>query len=84
MPTVYEHIVPFEKRAIVYFKDRLQEIKKEMEALADEHAFLTEIVRNLNPCPACKGYGEFTEVIDQDDSRTIKCQECGGSGTRNS
>ena len=82
MPVVYTHIKPFEKRAINYFQLRLYEIGKEMDTLKDERDFLTEMVRKLNPCPACKGAGEFREVVEQDHSECYGCMTCGGTGIK--
>jgi hypothetical protein len=82
MAEVFTYMKPFEKKAIDFLKQRMDEIDKEMERLADERALYDEMLRRLDPCPDCNGIGEIRIVIDQDESEYQKCAPCKGTGVR--
>ena len=34
----------------------------------------------LDPCKRCHGMGKLTHIISQDESESVPCHECGGTG----
>ena len=82
MAQVYKHLEPFEKRAIDFFRQRIDEIKEQQGNLVLEESLLEEVVRRLGPCPDCNGQGKTRNVIDQDWSEYERCGSCKGTGVR--
>jgi len=82
MAEVFEYIKPFEKKAIDFFQQRIEEIDDEQGRLASERALYAEMIKRLHPCPKCGGQGELCIQVDQDHSEFPKCPSCGGTGIR--
>ncbi len=49
-------------------KNRIEFLRRCMKGIVGE------------PCPGCKGHGVLREWIDQDESRMVGCDSCGGKG----
>ncbi len=68
-------------------KGAVDELRRTVGKLLLEAAGLEQRARaleslraTLNPCPTCSGSGKLTEWIFQDESRTVGCGTCNGTG----
>ncbi len=70
-------------------KGEVEELRRQVSKLLLDAAGLEQRARaleslraTLKPCPTCSGSGKLTEWIFQDESRTVGCGTCGGSGKK--
>jgi len=74
---------PAAERELLGWLDRRQgELKQEIAEAEREIRMWETHRKNLNPCPACNGYGKLRVVVAQDESYMEKCSACGGTGKK--
>lgn len=67
---------------LVNTKQEITKLEGILRKRKDQLAIIEALRQEFCPCPSCDGKGEVIEVREQDEVKTIQCNECHGSGTR--
>lgn len=84
MASVYTYLKP-NARALSWLEQRRYELRKQIEALEQEHALMTDMAKlyAARNCKVCGGEGTVMRLIEGcecDGPRSHKCEACKGTG----
>ena len=70
------------KNTELFINERIKFLNEKCADLNSEIERWQSIIRSVNPCEKCGGVGEFRVVVEQDESKRIKCTACKGRGIK--
>ncbi len=62
--------------------DKIRFKEQEVAEYGSDLRFWQQIRESLKPCQKCDGFGSVIMSAVQDESRSVSCPACGGSGIR--
>ena len=81
MAKIYKHMKQLQRKAS-YFNQVIGELKSTREDCNEKIDFYEALLAELGLCPRCKGHGQLREYYNQDESKTVLCSMCDGTGLR--